>query len=189
MPNTLQANGAQSLKPVRSAPIYTGRYFNGLYTNRSPLRDARTTRTQEKFYGPDGDAMIAGSNVEVTNRLTLSRRPGNPVYDTVNTWNNILSFDEFRISKALSDIFGTTTEQIDVMVSEGPAGVANASLSAINSAFQKQAGDPGSSPAVWESNSPSAGQSYGKQVANQWYFGDGVDNKKWSQSLFQRTAA
>lgn len=189
MPNNFAANGAQPPKPTKSAPIYTGRYFNGLYTNRSPLRDARTTRTQEKFYGPDGDAMIAGSNVEVTNRLTLSRRPGNPVYDTVNSWTNILSYDEFRISKALSDIFGTTTEQIDVMVSEGPAGAANASLSAINSAFAKQAGDPASSPAVWESNSPSAGQSYGKQVANQWYFGDGVDNKKWTQSLFKRTSA
>jgi hypothetical protein len=189
MPNAMQAAGAQPPKPTKSAPLYTGRYFNGLYTNRSPLRDARTTRTQEKFYGPDGDAMIAGSNVEVTNRLTLSRRPGNPVYDTVNTWDNILSFDEFRISKALSDIFGTVTEQIDVMVSEGPTGSSNASLSAINAAFTKQAGDPTSSPAVWESNSPSAGQSYGKQVANQWYFGDGVDNKKWNQSLFKRTPA
>lgn len=189
MPNSFAANGAQSPKQTKSAPIYTGRFFNGLYTNRSPLRDARQTRQFEKFYGPDGDAMIAGQNVEVSNRLTLTRRPGNPLYDTVNTWTNILSFDEFRISKALSDIFGTTLEQIDVMISEGPNGSNNASLSAINSAFAKQAGDSASSPAIWESNSPSAGQSYGKQVANQWYFGDGVDNKKWSQSLFQRTSA
>jgi hypothetical protein len=146
----------------------------------------------EKFYGPDGDAMIAGSNVEVTNRLTLTRRPGNPIYDTVNTWQNVLSMDDFRISKALSDVFGTTLEQIDVMVSQGPGAISggtNATLSAINSAFAKQAGDPASAPAVWESGSPSAAQSYGVQVANQWYFGNGVDNKKWSQSLFKRTAA
>ena len=193
MPNQLQSNGGNAGKQTKAAPIYTGRFFSGLYTNRSPLRDAKGNRLQEKFYGPAGDALIDGANLEVTNKLTLGRRPGNPIYDTVNEWQNILSFDEFRVSKALSDAFGTVTEAIYTMVSEGPdvGGYepGHASLSAINSAFEKQAGDAASAPAVWTSGSPSAGQTYGVQVGNEFYFGNGVDNKKWLQTLFQRTSA
>jgi hypothetical protein len=159
--------------------------FSGINTNRSPLRDAKGNRLQEKFYGPAGDALIDGSNVEITNKLTLGRRPGNPIYDTVNEWQNILSFDDFRVSKALPDAFGETTESILTMVSEGPdiGGYepGNASLWALNSSLQRQL--------VWESGSPSAGQAYGVQVGNEWYFGNGVDNKKWLQTLFTRTAA
>ena len=193
MANALQSSGANPGKQTKAAPIYTGRFFSGINTNRSPLRDARGSRYEEKFIGPAGDALIDGSNLEVTNKLTIGRRPGNPIYDTVNEWQNILSFDTFRISKALNDAFGQVTEEIFVMVNEGPdvGGYepGNASLSAINSAFQKQVGDISSSPAVWESASPSAGQTYGIQVGNEWYFGNGVDNKKWLQSLFVRSTA
>ncbi len=202
MPNNLQTSGANPGKQTKAAPIYTGRFFSGINTNRSPLRDARGTRYEEKFIGPSGDALIDGSNLEVTNKLTLGRRPGNPIYDTVNEWQNILAFDEFRVSKALNDVFGETTEEIFTMVSEGitPAysyESGNASLSAISGPdggwplpnsgpYQKQVGDTSSAPAVWRSASESAAQAYGAQVGNEWYFGNGVDNKKWLQSLFVR---
>jgi len=169
MPNNLQTSGANPGKQTKAAPIYTGRFFSGINTNRSPLRDARGTRYEEKFIGPSGDALIDGSNLEVTNKLTLGRRPGNPIYDTVNEWQNILSFDEFRVSKALNDVFGETTEEIFTMVSEGltPAysyESGNASLSAISGPdggwplpnsgpYQKQVGDLSSAPAVWRSAS------------------------------------
>src|ERR1035438_604194 len=125
MPNNFATSGGNPGKQTKAAAIYTGRFFSGLNTNRSPLRDAITTRTVEKFYGPAGDALIDGSNVELTNKLTLGRRPGNPMYDTINTWQNILSFDDFRVSKALPDVFsvggaGGKTEQNYTMVSEGP---------------------------------------------------------------------
>jgi len=120
MANALQVSGANPGKQTKAAPIYTGRFFSGINTNRSPLRDARGTRYEEKFIGPAGDALIDGSNLEVTNKLTIGRRPGNPIYDTVNEWQNILSFDTFRISKAL-DVFGELDEQIDIMLSEGPS--------------------------------------------------------------------
>jgi hypothetical protein len=204
MPNNLAVSGANPGKQTKAAPIYTGRFFSGINTNRSPLRDARGTRYEEKFIGPAGDALIDGSNLEVTNKLTLGRRPGNPIYDTVNEWQNILSFDEFRVSKALNDVFGETTEEIFTMVSEGltPAysyESGNASLSAISGPdggwplpnsgpYQKQVGDPSSAPAVWRSASGSAAQAYGVQVGNEWYFGNGVDNKKWLQSLFVRNS-
>jgi hypothetical protein len=181
MSNVLQSNGANPGKQTKAAPIYVGRMFSGINTNRSPLRDAKSTRTVEKFYGPAGDALIDGLNVEITNKLTLGRRPGNPEYDTVNEWQNVLSFDRFRVSKALSDSFGQSTEAIFTMVSEGPESTAYsntpASLSALSSALAKQL--------VWQSASMSAGQTYGVQVGNEFYFGNGVDNKKWLQTLFQ----
>jgi hypothetical protein len=180
MSNALQAAGAQPDKQTKFTNLYTGRFFSGIWTNRSPLRDAASTRIEEKFYGPRGDAMIAGSNVEITNRLTLGRRPGNPVYDNVNTFTNVLSFDDFRISKGLSDIFGTVTEQVDTMIDT------SAALFAENSAFVLQGGV---NPTTVFTKSPGAGQSYGIQVGNEWYFGNGADNKKWLQSLFVRSSA
>src|ERR1035441_10226890 len=173
MSNALQINGAQSEKQVKFAPMYVGRIFSGIWTNRSPLRDAHTTRTEEKYYGPCGDAMIAGSNVEVTNRLTLSRRPGNPKYDASNSYSNILAFDEFRYSKSLSDIWGTSTEHIDVMVDTAAALYANSG---------------GSSTTVF-TKTPGAGQSFMQELGTQLLFADGIDQKKWNQSLFVRNSA
>src|ERR1035438_3680545 len=170
MANALQINGAQSEKPVKATPLYVGRTSSGIWTNRSPLRDATTTRVTEKYYGPAGDAMIAGSNVEVTNRLTLSRRPGNPQYDGINPYSNIIAFDEFRYSKSLSDIWGTTIEQIDTMVDTASALYAN---------------NNGNSKLVW-TKSTGAGQDFMQEVGSQLYFGNGIDQKKWNQSFFVR---
>jgi Ice-binding-like len=173
MPNALAINGAQAEKPTKATPLYVGRIFSGLWTNRSPLRDANTSRVQEKYYGPSGDAMIAGANVEVTTRLTLARRPGNPIYDAVNQYTDILSFDEFRYSKALSDAWGTQIEQIDTMVDTVTALHANTN---------------GIDTLVW-TKTPKAGQSFMQEVGSQLYFGNGIDQKKWNQSLFVRQAS
>lgn len=170
MANALSVNGAQSEKPTKAAPLYVGRIFSGIWTNRSPLRDANTTRQQEKWYGPSGDAMIAGSNVEVTNRLTLGRRPGNPIYSSIG-YSDILAFDEFRYSKALPDIWGMTSEQIDVMVDT--ALTLNANNNGTNTVVQTKAAG--------------AAQSFMQEVGTQLYFGDGIDQKKWNQSLFVRS--
>lgn len=174
MSGALEANGAVGDKPPRFSDIYTGRQFSGIWTNRSPLRDAQTTRIIEKFYGPNGDAIIAGSNVEVSNRLTLIRRPGNPIYDNVNTYTDVLSFDTFRVSKPLSDIFGETSEDIYTMVDTA------ADLYAEDSGFNREL--------VWV-KTPGAGQSYMVQVGDELYFGNGIDNQKWLQSLFVRDIA
>src|SRR5271156_1816036 len=173
MSNALQINGAQSEKQTKATPMYIGRNTTGIWTNRSPLRDANTGRTSEKWYGPAGDAMIAGSNVEVTNRLTLTRRPGNPQYDGANAYSNIIAFDEFRFSKALSDVWGTATEQIDTMVDTTTGLYAN---------------DDGASQLVW-TKTTGAGQDFMQEVGSQLYFANGIDQKKWDQSLFVRDTA
>lgn len=159
MPNLLGLAGAQPQKQVRFAPVYTGRWSSGIWTNRSPLRDATTTRTVEKYYGAAGDALIAGQNVEITNKLTLARRPGNSSFDN-NSWNNVDRFYNFRL-------FNQTTEQIEVMVDQ-----AEALYSLFNSV-----------KTLVFTKSTNAGQSYMQSVGNSLYFGNGVDQKKWLQSL------
>jgi hypothetical protein len=159
MPNLLGLAGGQAQKQTRFAPIYNGRWSSGIWTNRSPLRDATTTRIVEKYYGAAGDALIAGSNVEITNKLTLARRPGNPVYDN-NSWNDVDSFYDFRL-------FNQTEEQIYLMVDE-----ANALFSLFNS-----------TKTTVFTKSTNGGQSYMQSVGNSLYFGNGVDQKKWLQSL------
>ena len=165
MPNNLGLAGASAQKQTRFSSIFTSRFFSGLWTNRSPLRDATTSRIVEKFYGQAGDAIIAGTNVEVTTKLTLARRPGTTLYDAVNTYNNPDRFYEFKL-------FGPSAEQINIMIDQ-----ANELYSLFGgvrtSVFAKSAG---------------AGQSFMQSVGNILYFGDGKDNKKWLQTLFTWTA-
>jgi hypothetical protein len=76
--NQLQAAGSHDSKDSNWAPIFTNRFFLGLWTNRNPLRSP-TGVIYENYYRLGGtDAMIAGTNVELSNRLTICRRPGNP---------------------------------------------------------------------------------------------------------------
>ena len=160
MANELGLNGAQDRNsPTRFAPIYTGRWSSGLWTNRSPLRDATTSRVVEKFYGKAGDALIAGSNVEITNRLTLARRPGNSVFDA-NSYDSPLSYYSFRT-------FDATSEQILVMIDQADV---------LYSLYQ------GTRNTLWTKSS-GAGQSYMQSVGNTLFFANGVDNKKYLDSL------
>lgn len=165
MPNNLGLNGGQPAKQVRFAPIYTPRWYSGLWTNRAPIRDATTTRVVEKYYGPAGDALIAGTNVEISNKLTLVRRYGNSQYSS-NSYTAPDRYYEFRL-------FNTTTEEILVMIDQ-----ANALYYELGgtkyTVFNKSAG---------------SGQSFMQSVGNILFFADGVDNKKWLQSLNQWAAS
>jgi hypothetical protein len=158
MANQLQLSGAQTTRPVHLAPIFTNRFFQGLWTQRNPLRDAGSTRIEEKFYGARGDAMIAGSNTEISNRLTPTRRPGLSVYNSA-TFTDVDSFYEFRQ-------FSATSETISVMV-DTPTILYNGT-------------GPSTKTAIWM-KSAGAGQAYMQSVGNTLYFGDGVDQKKWMQ--------
>jgi hypothetical protein len=123
----------------------------------------------EQFYKLSyGDVMIAGYNVEVSNRLTLVRRPGNSVFSS-STFTDINGFDEFIVNKAAADAWGTTLEEIFTMISE--PGALYASLN-------------GTKQFVF-SDSAVTGQTYMQAVGNELYFSNGVDNKKWLQSLIE----
>lgn len=75
MSNLLEQAGARPQKEPKFVPLFMDREFTGLYTQRSVLHDPSDVATS-RFYGGRPDALWMGSNVELTNRLTLQRRPG-----------------------------------------------------------------------------------------------------------------
>ncbi len=75
MTNLLQQNGAAPQKQSKYVPVFMDREFTGLFTQRSVLHDPADVVTA-KYYGGRPDALWMGKNIELTNRLTLQRRPG-----------------------------------------------------------------------------------------------------------------
>ena len=75
MATLLEMAGAGPQKQPKYAPIFMDRAFTGIFTQRSVLHDPSDIYTS-KYYGGRPDALWAGKNIELTNRLTLQRRPG-----------------------------------------------------------------------------------------------------------------
>jgi hypothetical protein len=75
MPNLIEASGGSPQKQPKYVPIFLDRAFTGLYSQRAVLHDPSDVYTA-RFYGGRPDALLTGRNVELTNRLTLQRRPG-----------------------------------------------------------------------------------------------------------------
>jgi hypothetical protein len=163
MANAFELSGAHSTKQTRFAPLWTSSFVSGLYTQRNPLRGSQA-RLYEKFY-PFYDAMLAGSNVEISNRLTPIRRPGNSVYNSA-TWTNVDYF--YGWNK-----FSTTSESIEVIVDTATAFYDGTGPSTQTLLFTK---------------SPGAGQTSFQSVGNVLYFGDGVDMGKIIGTLSSWTA-
>lgn len=153
--NELEKAGSQG-KPTRYRTLFTNRFFSGLWTQRNPLRDAASPFIYEKFYGSRLDAMIDGANVELTNRLTLQRRPGVSVYNS-QLFPAIDAFYSFRQNN-------NNVETIKV-IADGASAVYDATgPNTINPFFTKSAG---------------AGQTSFLGVGNTLFMGDGVDQMKW----------
>ena len=162
MSNQLQIKGgAQSSKPVRFAPMWTNRLFQGIWTQRSPLRDAGSTRIEESFYGTRGDALIDGLNCEISPSLTFVRRPGLSVYNSL-TYPAGNRFYDWHL-------FTSSTEKIKVLMD---------SASAI---YNVTAADATNTPVF--TKSAGAGSAYFQSVGNNLYFSDGVDSQKIVGSL------
>lgn len=81
MPGILQQAGSQPQKQPKYVPIFEDRMFTGLFTQRNVLHDPSDIYTA-KFYGGRPDALWQGSNIELTNLLTLARRPGLSEFST-----------------------------------------------------------------------------------------------------------
>lgn len=77
-----EQHGAQPQKQPKFVPIFIDRQFTGEYTQRNVLHDPSDFVTS-KFYGGRPDALWMGKNIELTNRLTLQRRPGLSEFSTV----------------------------------------------------------------------------------------------------------
>ncbi len=74
MAGLLETAGAQPGNKSRGKPIHIARMETGLFTNRSSLHD--TASWLYSKYGGYPDALIDGQNMEVSNQLTVIRRPG-----------------------------------------------------------------------------------------------------------------
>ena len=188
MPSQLQASGAQPQKNVRAGTLYTGRFFQGLYTNRSPLRMGGMTWLYEKFYGGQNDALIGGLNTEISNRLTLVRRPGNPVYtdpgispvtmdSTSATFDDVTRFDSFHL-------LGPTTEDIAIMIDTiGTTGGDLPTLwTGLNSGGTRGT-FPGGRAKQLVFQKSVAQQAFMESVGNILFFGDGAEQKKWINTI------
>lgn len=79
--NLIQTSGGQPQKQPKYVPIFMDRAFTGIYTQRAVLHDPSDFITS-RFYGGRPDALWDGVNIELTNRLTLQRRPGLSPFST-----------------------------------------------------------------------------------------------------------
>lgn len=74
-PSLLEIQGAREQGEAKYTSLATIRFIGGLETQRSYFASI-DTRYNQRYLGGKPDALIAGSNVEVSNKLTLQRRPG-----------------------------------------------------------------------------------------------------------------
>lgn len=81
MASLLELSGGQPQKQPKYVSLFEDRTFTGVFTQRAVLHDPADIYTS-KYYGGRPDALWAGANIELTNRLTLQRRPGLSTFNT-----------------------------------------------------------------------------------------------------------
>ena len=166
MPSPFQAAGA-TIDQSKSAPLHTNRFFTGLWTQRSPLRDAATPFLYEKFYSASRyDSLIGGLNTEITTRLTLARRPGHSI------WFGAISLNWTRW--AAFRAYVNAAEVIYVMAdTQASAQSANGLVVAIGGGLNALG------YSVLAVKSTTARVTFFCPVGNTCYFCDEVESKKW----------
>lgn len=165
MPGPLQAAGA-SPEPSEYAPLTMDRYLTGMWTQRSPLRDADVPYLYGKFYSASRfDSIIDGINREVTARLTVQRRPGLGVYNA-NHFPAINTFYSFKY-------INSAIQQIRVMADT--AGIV----------YDATAGGQIN---VWN-KSAGSGTTRFLGIGSELFFANGVDTKKWLKGNKQWAAS
>jgi len=155
-PSLLQIAGAKGQKETRYAPIFTDRFFVGYWSNRNPLRSPLSTFYADGWHLGGTDAIIAGTNVELSPRLTLCRRPGNTAYSSSTIPTPPLTFYPFRL-------FGATSPAIDVIV---------------DTATNIYTLDPANATSIF-TKAANAGQSNFLGIGQTLYFGDGAEVMAW----------
>jgi hypothetical protein len=99
-------------------PLFEDRMFTGLYTQRAILHDPSDVYTA-RFYGGRPDALITGRNIELTNRLTLQRRPGMIPFRNLSLPGQGFSYPT-RPDRAFS--FQLSNGNIQVIIDTGSSG-------------------------------------------------------------------
>ena len=159
MAGPLQAAGAAP-EPTEYAPLTMDRYITGLWTQRSPLRDADVPYLYGKFYSASRfDSLIDGLNREVSAKLTMIRRPGFSVWNSQN-FPPIRSYYPFKFMQ-------DGTQQLRVIVDTDTAVYDATPPNTKTLLFNKSAG---------------AGRTRFLGLGSELFMTDGVDQKKFVQS-------
>ncbi len=149
----LEGAGAQPRNPSRGKAISPVlRFETGLVTNRSALHDT-SPWVYNHFYGGYQDTLLDGSNMEISNQLTLYRRFGLSQWSAVAVPDQPNWFYNWR----------TLDEGVKVVV-DTPVATYLQTPTTQTQIFTKSAG---------------AGQGYYQGVADVLYYGDGVDLQKF----------
>lgn len=159
MANSLAKVGAQPGKPVRYGVLWHNNFYQGIVTQRNPLR-SNLQHIEEEFYG-NQPCFIDGLNTEISTKLTLIRRPGNVIYNS-QTFPTINRFYENRTSIYESSQT-IPVENIQVIADTASVIYDATGPSTKNTIFTKSAG---------------AGSAYFQSVGNSLYMTDGPDQKK-----------
>ena len=155
----LKLSGAQEASPDKWTSLATVKFIAGLQTQRSAFASI-DTRYNSKFLGGKPDALIAGLNVEISNKLTLQRRPGVEPYGVSNI-PSPTAFYDWNVA--------TTGDIILVIDTEAPGGD-NVAL-ANGAVFNYSPTNSG----IYVNKAALSGQTNFISVANTLYMGDGVD--------------
>lgn len=155
----LKIEGAQEAAPDKYTSLAVVKWIGGLQTQRSPFASI-DTRYNSKFLGGKPDALIAGSNAEISNALTLQRRPG---------------LLQYGISKIPAPVFFydwqlATTNDIILIIDTETSGGDNAA--GVNGAvFNYSPTNSG----IYFNKAAGSTQTQFMDVVNTLYAGDGVD--------------
>lgn len=167
MPESPLVTAGAEIPPSAAAPLHTNEFFTGMWTQGNPLGAGAVPYLYQKFYSASRyDRMLGGQNVEVSSKLTMTKRPGLSVYNS-SLIPRVNRFYRFPI-------FQNNAEVIKVMASCDPftggtqGTVREVTGPAVNNVlFLKSA---------------AAGKTGFQAVGNILYMGDGQNPKKWIQS-------
>ena len=155
----LKLSGAQEPAPDKYTSLATIKFLGGLQTQRSAFASI-DTRYNSRFLGGKPDALIAGSNVEISNSLTLQRRPGLIPYGVSNIPAPVAFYD-WELA--------TTTDIVLVIDTNLPGGDNLAgNYGAIFNYSTTHSG-------IYVNKSAQSNQTNFMDVVNNLYMGDGVD--------------
>jgi hypothetical protein len=154
MASILEQSGAQPQRQPKYVPIFIDRAFTGLFTQRAVLHDPSDIVTA-KYYGGRQDVLWQGQNVELTNRLTLQRRPGFTAFSTATYPTPPLCSFSFQHSDGTIEVIVDTAGAVYIDNQNGTKTLL----------VTKAAG---------------AGQTHFVAVAGTLYMGDGVETHKYT---------
>lgn len=160
MPNNIQKAGGQPSKPARFGVLWHNNFYLGVVTQRNPLHSF-LQHIEEEFYG-NQPCLIDGLNTEISTKLTIIRRPGSSVYNSITIPQAINRFYENRVS-VFNASQTTTTETIQVLAD---------TLSTV-----RDVTGPSTNKVVF-TKAVGAGSTFFQSVGNELFFSDGPEQKK-----------